>query len=132
MVSLLGRLINECRDTQILTLASPFALVDVARGLISGSHFALNIHNTPRPTTNQNYDLHKFCNIELMNEAQFFILLGILNVEQRAIYDDLMYLKKIHSNDPIHLFLVDGAGTNKTFILQIIVQELLHFYNSDL
>ena len=34
-------------------------------------NLALDIHTTPCPTTNQNYDQYKFCNIELMNEAQF-------------------------------------------------------------
>ena len=80
---------------------------------------ALDIHITSRPTTNQNYDQHKFCNIELMNEAQFLKLLSTLNVEQRAIYDVIMYWKEVHANDPIHLFLTSGARTSKTFTLQL-------------
>lgn len=55
-----------------------------------------------------------------------------MNIEQRAIYDDLMYRKRINSNDPIHLFLIGGAGTGKTFTLQLIVQGLLRFYHGDL
>ena len=55
-----------------------------------------------------------------------------MNIEQRAIYDDLMYRKCINSNDPIHLFLTGGAGTGKTFTLQLIVQGLLRFYHGDL
>jgi hypothetical protein len=55
-----------------------------------------------------------------------------LNIEQKAIYDDLMYRKRINSNDPIHLFLVGGARIGKTFTLQLIVQGLLRFYHSDL
>ena len=59
-------------------------------------------------------------------------MLGRLNIEQRAIYDDIMYRKRIKPNDSIHLFLTDGAGTGKTFTLQLIVQGLLRFYHSDL
>ena len=59
-------------------------------------------------------------------------MLSRLNIEQRVIYDNIMYRIRIKPNDPIHFFLTGGAGTSKTFILQLIVQGLSHFYHSDL
>ena len=85
---------------------------------------ALDIHVKPRlsHTSYQTSDQHKFRNVDLMEKEQFFELLGRLNIEQRAIYDDIMYRKRIKSNDSIHLFLTGGADTGKTFTLQLIVQ----------
>ncbi len=95
---------------------------------------ALDIHVKPRlgNTSCQSSDLHKFRNVDLMEKEQFFELLCLLNIEQRAIYDDIMYKKRIKTNDSIHLFLTGGANTGKTFTLQLIVQGLLRFYHSDL
>ena len=59
-------------------------------------------------------------------------MLGCLNIKQRAIYDDIMYRKRIKTNDSIHLFLTGGAGIGKIFTLQLIVQGLSRFYHSDL
>ena len=95
---------------------------------------ALDIYVKPRVghTLYQTSDQHKFRNVDLMEKKQFFELLGRFNIEQRAIYDDIMYRKQIKPNDSIHLFLTGGANTGKTFTLQLIVQGLLRFYHSDL
>ena len=85
---------------------------------------ALDIHVKPRlsHTSYQTSDQHKFRNVDLMEKEQFFELLGRLNIEQRAIYDDIMYRIQIKPNDSIRLFLTGGADTGKTFTLQLIVQ----------
>jgi chromosomal replication initiation ATPase DnaA len=60
-----------------------------------------------------------------MKDEEYFKILRLLNEEQRAIFDDIMYKKRVFANEPIYLFLTGGAGTGKTFTLQAIVQGLL-------
>jgi dephospho-CoA kinase len=43
-----------------------------------------------------------------------------------------MYRKKLYYNVLIHIFLIGGAGTGKTFTLKLIIQWLLQIYNKDL
>jgi hypothetical protein len=72
------------------------------------------------------------CILELMKDEEYFKILRLLNEEQRAIFDDIMYKKRFFANEPIYLFLTGGAGTGKSFTLQAIVQGLLRMHHKDL
>jgi hypothetical protein len=43
-----------------------------------------------------------------------------------------MYKKKMHPNQPMHLFLTSGAGSGKTFTFLLLVQGFLKHYNKKL
>ncbi len=43
-----------------------------------------------------------------------------------------MYMKRMHLNQPIHLFFKGGASTNKTFTLMLLIQGFLKHYNRKL
>jgi len=51
-----------------------------------------------------------------------------LKIEQRTMcnFDDCMYKKTIHPNQPIHLFLTRGANIGKTFTLLLLIQGFLN------
>jgi hypothetical protein len=49
---------------------------------------------------------------------EYFKILRLLNEEQRAIFDDVMYKKIVFFNQPIYLFLTRGAGTRKTLLFK--------------
>jgi hypothetical protein len=57
--------------------------------------------------------------------------LSTLKIEQRTMcnFDDCMYKKTIHLNQPIHLFLTRGANIGKTFTLLLLIQGFLRHYN---
>ncbi len=40
--------------------------------------------------------------------------------------------KKQNPNEPIHLFIIGGVITRKTFTLMLLIQALIHFYNRHL
>jgi hypothetical protein len=40
-----------------------------------------------------------------------------------------MFTKKQNPNEPLHLFIIGGADTCKIFILVLLIQGLLCFYN---
>jgi hypothetical protein len=54
-----------------------------------------------------------------------------MNVEC-LIFNDLMFRKKKNSNEPLHLFITKGVGINKFFMLMLLIEGLLHFYNKHL
>jgi hypothetical protein len=65
------------------------------------------------------------CTIEkrdelILNEKIYFQFRKI-NKKQCAIFDDCMYRKRMHINQPIHLFLIGGASTSKTFTLLLLI-----------
>jgi pantothenate kinase-related protein Tda10 len=37
--------------------------------------------------------------------------------------------KKQNPNEPLHLFIIGGAGIGKNFTLMLLIQGLLQFYN---
>jgi hypothetical protein len=45
------------------------------------------------------------------------------------IFDDVMLRKKQNPNEPLHLFIIGGVDTCKFFILMLLIQDLLCFYN---
>ncbi len=69
---------------------------------------------------------------ELISNEEFYFQLWKLNKEQPAIFDDCMYKKKMHPNQPMHLFLTSGAGSGKTFTFLLLVQGFLKHYNKKL
>ena len=76
----------------------------------------LQINNTYKSTTIDNN-----CILQVMKNEEYINILQLLNKEQRAFYDDIMYKKRIHFDEPIYLFFTKGAGIGKIFILQAIV-----------
>jgi hypothetical protein len=66
---------------------------------------------------------------ELIPNEFFYFQLQKLNKKQRAIFDNCMYKKRMHMNQPIHLFLIGGAGTGKTFTLLFMIQGFLRHCN---
>jgi len=49
------------------------------------------------------------------------------NHEQRIIIDDI-YLKKQTFIKPLHIFLIGGVNTKKTFTFMCIMQNMLQYY----
>ncbi len=58
---------------------------------------------------------------ELIPNAKFYSQLRKLNKEQCPIYDDCMYRKRMYPNQLIHLFLIGGVGTGKTFTILLLI-----------
>jgi len=58
-------------------------------------------------------------------------IISTLKIEQRTMcnFDDCMYKKIIHLNQPIHLFLTRGTNIGKTFTLLLLIQGFLRHYN---
>jgi hypothetical protein len=52
--------------------------------------------------------------------------------EEQILLLILSCIKKMYLNIPIHLFLIGGVGSSKTFIFKLIIQGLLRLYNKDL
>jgi hypothetical protein len=50
-----------------------------------------------------------------------------MNNEQRFIFDDVMYRKKLNPKKLIHLFIIGSVA--KFFTLMLLIQTLKHFYN---
>jgi hypothetical protein len=48
---------------------------------------------------------------------EFHSLLQKMNIEQHLIFYDVIFRKKQNPNEPFHLFIIEGVGTNKTFTL---------------
>jgi hypothetical protein len=56
-----------------------------------------------------------------MPTHEFHSLFQKMNNEQRFIFDNVMYKrKKQNPNEPIHLFIIGGVGTCKTFTLMFL------------
>ena len=85
------------------------------------------INNTYKSITIDNN-----CILQVMKNEEYISMLRLLNEEQRAIYDDIMYKKRVHFDEPIYLFLTGGARTGKTFTLQAIVQGLLRMHHKNI
>ena len=67
-----------------------------------------------------------------MKNEEYINMLRLLNKEQMAIYDVIMYKKRVHFDEPIYLFLTRGVGIGKTFTLQAIVQGLLRMHHKNI
>jgi hypothetical protein len=52
-----------------------------------------------------------------------------MNIEQCLIFDDVMFMKKQNPNEPLHLFFTEGVSIGKNFMLILLIQGLLRFYN---
>ena len=88
-----------------------------------------------RPGINNTYKsitIDDNCILQVMKNEEYINMLQLLNEEQRAIYDDILYKKGVHFDEPIYLFLTGGAGTGKTFTLQAIVQRLLCMHHKNI
>ncbi len=48
-----------------------------------------------------------------------------MNIEQRFIFDYVMFKKKQNPNEPLHLFITGGAGICKIFMLMLLIPGLL-------
>ena len=96
---------------------------DLATDIIIRPH----INNTYKSITIDNS-----CILQVMKNEEYINILRLLNEEQRAIYDDIMYKKRVHFDEPIYLFLTGGAGSGKTFTLQAIVQGLLRMHHKNI
>jgi hypothetical protein len=69
---------------------------------------------------------------ELIPNEEFYSQLWKLNKEQCVIFDDFMYRKRMHPNQPIHLFLTRGANNGKKFTLLLLIHGFLRHYNRKL
>jgi hypothetical protein len=99
-------------DTKSMPISMNIEKYDLATNIIIGPHFNNTYKNKIQDSN---------CILELMKDEEYFKILRLLNEEKRAIFDDIMYKKRIYANEPIYLFLTRGAGTGKTFSLQTIV-----------
>jgi len=43
-----------------------------------------------------------------------------------------MFRRKKNPNEPLHLFIIGGVGIGKNFMLMLLIQGLVHFYNKHL
>ncbi len=59
---------------------------------------------------------------------EFHWLFQKMNIECLLFYD-VMLRKKQNPNEPLHLCIIGGVRTSKTFMLMLLIQGLLHFYN---
>jgi hypothetical protein len=71
-------------------------------------------------------------NIDVQNQImpthEFHSLFQKMNNEQRFIFDNVVYIRKEKNpNEPIHLFIIGGVGTCKTFTLMFFIQILICF-----
>jgi hypothetical protein len=67
-------------------------------------------------------------NLMIMDESKYQNMFKQLNEEQKLMFDNIMYRKKMYSNISIHIFLTRGVGIGKTFTLKLIIQGLLQIY----
>ena len=58
----------------------------------------------------------------ILSLQEYYSLPRKKNKEQRHIFDDVMYIKKQKSEEPIHLFITGGADTSKTFTSMLLIQ----------
>ena len=61
-----------------------------------------------RPRINNTYKsitIDNNCILQVMKNEEYINMLQLLNEEQRAIYDDIKYKKRVHFDEPIYLFL---------------------------
>ena len=64
-----------------------------------------------------------------MSNEEYFQNLRKLNYEQRLIFDGIMLHKRLNPTQKISLFITGGAGTGNFFLLLLIIQGLLRYYN---
>jgi len=50
------------------------------------------------------------------------------NIELKDIIDDMLHKKSKHPTKSLHIFLIGGASTRKTFTLMCIIQNMLQHY----
>jgi pantothenate kinase-related protein Tda10 len=43
-----------------------------------------------------------------------------------------MFRRKQNPNEPLHMFIIGGVGIGKNFMLMLLIQSLVHFYNKHL
>jgi hypothetical protein len=55
-----------------------------------------------------------------------------MNQEQAKIMKDILTKKKSEPNKLVHLFLIGGPRTNKTFTTKALFQSLVHLYNVEM
>jgi hypothetical protein len=110
-------------NIQSMPISMNIEKYDLATDIIIRPHF----NNTYKNKIQDNN-----CILELMKDKEYFKILQLLIKGLRAIFDDIMYKKRVFDNKPIYLFFIGGVGTGKTFILQTIVQGLLRMHHKDL
>ncbi len=67
-----------------------------------------------------------------MDESKYWNVLRPLTKEQRLIFDNIIYRKKMYPNIPRHIYLTRGAKTSYFFTLNLIIQGILWLYNKNL
>ena len=68
-----------------------------------------------RPCINNTYKsitIDNNCILQVMKNEEYINMLRLLNEEQRAIYDDIMYKKRVHFDEPIYLFISHRRSRN--------------------
>ncbi len=58
---------------------------------------------------------------ELIANEELYSQLWKLNKKKCVIFDNCMYRKRMHPNQPIHLFFTRGVGTDKTFTFLLLI-----------
>ncbi len=75
--------------------------------------------------------------IILIHDIKFYIPMNFSHCSNKWILNVLYLMilcleKKQNSNEPLHLFITKGVGKDKIFMLMLLIQGLLHFYNKHL
>jgi hypothetical protein len=64
---------------------------------------------------------------ELLPYESFSTEMWKLNNEHWTLVNDILFIKKKHPSNPLHIFITRGVGTGKTFILMCIIQNMLPY-----
>jgi hypothetical protein len=80
-------------DTKSMPISMNIEKYDLATDIIIRPHFNNTYKNKIQDS---NYIL------ELMKDEEYFKILRLLNEEQRAIFGDIMYKKRVFANKPIY------------------------------
>jgi hypothetical protein len=62
---------------------------------------------------------------------EYYRIRWLLNREQQAILKDIAMKKRLDIHTPVHLFLIGGVGTGKTFTSKALFQMLIRIYDSN-
>jgi hypothetical protein len=67
----------------------------------------------------------------LIENNEYYRVKRVLNREQQAILKDTAIKKRLNMHTHVHLFLIGGARTCKTFIAKALFQMLIRIYDSN-
>jgi hypothetical protein len=67
----------------------------------------------------------------LIENNEYHRIRHFLNQEQQTIVKDITLKKHLNMDTPLHLFLIGGARTGKTFTMKELLQILIRIYDSN-